>query len=168
MSAHVLTLRPLSESAATEIEHWFDHPEVRHRLGGRPWIHRAVHLLDAPVGEMFRGRKVLRAHGWIADDADGTPVANIGGDVYDRFDSARVVSMGLGYVVDPSRWRTGLGRAAIETVLRHPAVRDVALFFCGIDADNHASRRCAESAGFHLTDPVPDHEDTLYYRRDVT
>jgi hypothetical protein len=32
----------------------------------------------------------------------------------------------------------------------------------GIDADNVASRRCADSAGFRLIDPVP-----LYYQREA-
>ena len=73
--------------------------------------------------------------------------------------------MAIGYVVDPARWRQGYGRAAIETVLAHPGLADVRLWVCGIDADNTASRRCAESAGFRLTDPAPDFEDVLYYRR---
>jgi RimJ/RimL family protein N-acetyltransferase len=180
MTGHVLTLRPLTKAGAYEIEHWFDQPEVRHRLGDRFWIHRAVRLLreaeQAKPGEMFRGKKVLRSYGWLADDADGTPVAHIGGEVYDRWvryhgegkptdGEIRAVTMGLGYVVDPARWRRGYGRAAIEAVLAHPDLADVELWTCGIDADNIASQRCAESAGFHLADPAPDFEGMLYYQR---
>jgi RimJ/RimL family protein N-acetyltransferase len=176
-----LLLRDLTEAGAFEIEHWFDHPEVDRRLGGRFWIHRALRLQQVRPGEEFRGRTVLRSHGWIAEDA-GTPVAYIGGDVYDRWvryhgegapvdGEIAVVSMGLGYLVDPARWRRGYGVRAIEAVVAHPDTADVELFFCGIDADHVASRRCASRAGFQQLDPAPDFEDVVYYhrfRRDVT
>lgn len=175
--SHRLTLRPLTKAGAYEVEHWFDDPEVDRRLGGRFWIHRAVRLLAEPPGE-FRGRQVLRSYAWLADDADGRPVAHIGGEVYDRWvryhgvgepltGEIRAVTMALGYVVDPARQRQGYGRAAIEAVLAHPDLADVALWVCGIEPDNVASRRCAESAGFHLTDPEPDFEDILYYQREA-
>jgi RimJ/RimL family protein N-acetyltransferase len=113
-------------------------------------------------GEVFRGRTVLRAHGWVATD-DGVSVAYVGGDVYDRWTSGPpVVTMGLGYVVDPARWRLGYGRAAILASLGHPDTADVVRFYCGIDADNHASRRCVASIRFELLDPVPDEDDTVY------
>jgi RimJ/RimL family protein N-acetyltransferase len=145
------------------------------RLGGRFWIHRAVRLLREAPGE-FRGRQVLRSHGWLADDPNGVPVAHIGGEVYDRWvryhgegkpltGEIRAVTMCLGYVVDPARRRQGYGRATIEAVLAHPDVADVGLVVLGIEHDNTASRRCAESAGFTLPDPAPDFEDVLYYQR---
>jgi hypothetical protein len=83
------------------------------------------------MGEMFRGRRVLRAHSWVALDRTGAAVAHVGGEVYDRWCRDRwcryhegpagpVVSdpepgpaMGLAYVVDPRRWRRGFGRAAL-------------------------------------------------------
>lgn len=171
--------RALTEAGVARIEHWFDHPEVRHRLGGRSWIHRELRLLGERPGTTFRGATVLRSHGWIAEDSSGTPVAFIGGDVYDRWvryhgegpdgpvlsDADHRPAMGLGYVVDPARWRHGHGRAAVRAVLRHPDTTDVARFFCGIDADNQASRHCAVAAGFTLPDPEPDHEGMLYYHR---
>ena len=174
---HRLTLRPLTKAGAYEVEHWFDDPEVDRRLGGRFWIHRAVRLLAEPPGE-FRGRQVLRSYAWLADDADGRPVAHVGGEVYDRWvryhgegqpltGEIRAVTMALGYVVDPARQRRGYGRAAIEAVLAHPDLADVELWVCGIEQDNVASRRCAESAGFRLTDPEPDFEDILYYQREA-
>lgn len=171
-----MILRPLTSEGAYAIEHWFDDPEVNNRLGGRPWIHRALHLLDEPAGDVYRGRVVLRSHAWLALDDDGTPVAFIGGEVYDRYvryhgegkpltDEDRRTSIGLAYAVDPTRWGQGHGRAALAAVLAHPEVADVEVFFCGIDPDNHASRRCAAAAGFELVDPNPDFEDMLYYRR---
>lgn len=175
-----LSLHPLTAAAAHQIEHWFDHPEVGARLGGRSWIHRTLRLIGQRPHGRFRGKTVLRSHGWVGLDRAHTPVAFIGGDVYDRWvryhgegplgpllsDEDRRTAMGMAYVIDPTTWRHGYGRAAIEAVLHHPAVTDVQTFFCGIDTDNHASRRCAEATGFHLVDSQPDHEDMLYYRRD--
>jgi RimJ/RimL family protein N-acetyltransferase len=181
---NLLSLRPLTAAGASQIEHWFDHPEVQHRLGGRFWIHRELRLIGERPGTTFRGKTVLRSHGWIAVDQTQEPVAFIGGDVYDRWvryhgegphgtvvanaDPRR--SMGLDYVVDPASWRHGYGLATIKAVLDHTDVSDVELFFCGIDADNHASQRCALAAGFHLIDPTPDHEGMLYFHheREVT
>ncbi|MDX2780901.1 N-acetyltransferase, partial [Streptomyces caniscabiei] len=55
--------------------------------------------------------------------------------------------------------------SVLRAVLAHLDTADVRTFFLGVDADNHASRRCAASAGFTLPDPEPDHEGMLYYRR---
>lgn len=174
----MITLEPLTSALASRIEPWFDDPEVQHRLGGRFWIHRALRLNQESPGASFRGKVVLRSHSWVAHAA-GTPVAFIGGDVYDRWtryhgdtpDGEPILSevdprrsMGLSYVVDPARWRQGHGRATLHAAVTHPAVADVHAFYCGIDSDNHASQKCCEAAGFHLTNPEPDHEDTLYYR----
>jgi RimJ/RimL family protein N-acetyltransferase len=171
-------LEPLNAAGAGEIEGWFDHPEVQHRLGGRFWIHRALRLIEQSPGETFRGKTVLRSYGWIARDQQRIPVAFIGGDVYDRWvryhgegpdgpvlsDEDPRRSMGLSYVVDPARWQHGYGRTAIQTAVHHSDVTDVEVFYCCIDADNHASQRCCTAAGFLLSDPKPDHEDILYFR----
>ncbi|WP_328752613.1 GNAT family N-acetyltransferase [Streptomyces sp. NBC_00285] len=174
-----MRLQPLTETGAHRIEHWFDHPEVQRRLGGRSWIRRQLQVIGQDVGATFRGAVVLRSHGWIGLDQAGTPVAFICGDVYDRWvryhgegaegpvlsvADARL-AMGLAYLVDPGRWRQGHGRSVLQAVLTQPDAGDVQTFFCGIDADNHASRNCAESAGFTLPDLEPDHEGMLYYRR---
>lgn len=175
----LVALRPLTAVAASQIEHWFDHPEVQRWLGGRGWIHRELRLIGQRPGNTFRGKMGQRSHGWIGLNRVHTPVAFIGGDVYDRWARYHgegrhgpILSdedprpMGLGYVVDPTRRRRGYGRAAIEAVVNHHEVADVQMFFCGIDADNEASRRCAVAAGFRLVDPLPDHEGMLYYRRE--
>jgi RimJ/RimL family protein N-acetyltransferase len=175
-----VSLRPLAAAELPRIEHWFDHPEVQARLGGRFWIHRELRLIAQRPGSEFRGATVLRSYGWVGLDPAGAPVAFIGGDVCDRWvryhgegpdgpvlsDEDPRLTMGLGYVVDPARWRQGFGRAAIDAVLHHPDLCDVQTFSCGIDADNDASRRCARAAGFRLVDPQPDHEGMLFYRRD--
>lgn len=159
------------------VQPWFLHPEVRHRLGGPDWPARELRRRSESSGEWFRGRKVLRAHSWVLLDDHDVPVAKIGGDVYDRWtrylgegrDGPRIAwteparSMALAYVVDPARWRTGIGRRALQAVLAHPAVTDVELFVLGIDSDNWASRACAAAAGFTVDDPEPDFEDTVYH-----
>ncbi len=167
-------LEPLTDPSA--VEHWFDDPEVRRRLGGRSWLHRALELGDENPGERFRGRAVLRSYSWLGFDG-ATPVAFVGGEVYDRWvryhgegrpltDEDPRLAMGLAYAVDPTRWGRGHARAALDAVVAHPEVADVAIFFCGIEPDNHASRRCCAAAGFWLVDAEPDFEDMLYYRRD--
>ncbi|MDX3517859.1 GNAT family protein [Streptomyces scabiei] len=173
-----IRLRPLTEAGAHQIEHWFDHPEVQRRLGGRSWIHSQLRLLGQDSGAAFRGATVLRSHGWIGLDEAEAPVAFICGDVYDRWvryhgegPDGPVLSeadprpaLGLAYLVAPDRWRQGYGRSVLRAVLSHPDADDVRTFFCGVDADNHASRRCVAAAGFTPIDQAPDHEGMLYYR----
>lgn len=172
-----LRLEPLTTAGADAIEGWFDHPEVRRRLGGREWIHREVRLIEQRPGEEFRGMVTLRDYGWVVVDQHDRLVAFAGGSIYDRWlhfptqdatepdlvDERR--SMGLTYVVDPARWGQGCGRRALRAVTAHPGVADVEVFYCGIDADNLASRRSCLAAGFAVVDPVPDWENTLYFRR---
>ncbi|MFI6522300.1 GNAT family N-acetyltransferase [Spirillospora sp. NPDC050679] len=175
----VVSLRGLTPAAADGVEHWFDHPEVDHWLGGRSWIHRELRLRLAapPPGGASRDTTVPRSHAWIALDEARTPVAYIGGDVEDRPTRSEgpngpvpcvagpSPSMSLAYVVDPARWRQGYGRATIIAALTCPEIADVQTFYCGIDTGNRASQRCVTAAGFRLLDPVPDFEDTLYYSR---
>ena len=121
---------------------------------------------------------MIRAHSWVAVDAAGDVVAKIGGDVFDRWcryaetPPGPVVdavepgpAMGLAYVVDPRRWRQGIGVAAPLALIDAPAVADVALFAAGIDVGNVASARCASAAGFIAASATPDWEDTIYYVR---
>ena len=175
-----VSLHPLTAERARSIERWFDDPEVRRWLGAPAWIHRELRLLVERPGTTFRGMAVLRSYGWVVLDGAAVPVAFIGGDVYDRWvryqgdcpngpllsDEDRRRAMGLGYVVDPLRWGHRFGRSAISAVIGHSEVSDVETFFCGVDADNEASKRCALAAGFHLLDPQPDFEAMFYLRRE--
>jgi RimJ/RimL family protein N-acetyltransferase len=132
------------------------------------------------MGEMFRGRRVLRDHSWVVYDASGVVVANIGGEVYDRWcrysegpDGPVIeavepgLSMGLAYVVDPRRWRQGFGTAALLAVMAAPEVADVVLFAAGVEPDNVASVRCAVAAGMRPDCSEPDWEGFVYYLRRV-
>jgi RimJ/RimL family protein N-acetyltransferase len=153
---------------------WFDHPEVQHRLGGRSWPERELALrVPTRCDDEFRGRRVLRAHTFVALDHTARPVAQIGGDVYDRWTiwdpaTEQVLSesplrtMGAAYVVDPERWGDGFGRATLRALVRAPDVGDVERFVLGIDHDNIASLRAAAAAGFVPLTTEPDAEDMLF------
>jgi RimJ/RimL family protein N-acetyltransferase len=118
---------------------------------------------------------VLRAHTYVGLDPTGTPVAQIGGDVYDRWTlwdpaTERVtatwpgLAMGSAYVVDPARWGRGLGRAALRALVAAPELADVGQFVLGIEPDNVASLRAGAAAGFRPLTTEPDDEDMLYLR----
>jgi RimJ/RimL family protein N-acetyltransferase len=174
---HRLRLVPFTEANVHLVRPWFEHPEVRHRLGGPEWPERELRLMRGKSGGEFRGRTVLRVHSWLVADEEGAVIAKIGGDVYDRWtvydgegpDGPRIrrtepgPAMGLAYVVEPTRWGQGIGPAALRAVVGSPEVADVRLFVAGIDADNTASRRCALAAGFRPDDPEPDWEETVYH-----
>jgi RimJ/RimL family protein N-acetyltransferase len=172
-----LNLVPFTAQQLPLVQPWFLHPEVRRWLGGPEWPARELRLTTVMPAEQFRGRLVLRTHSWIALDPTGTPLAKIGGDVYDqwtRYDGSQPTqavitsaepgpAMGLAYVVDPQRWRKGVGRAVIRAAVDHPDVADVRIFAAGIDTSNEPGRRCAAAAGFYPDTDQPDWEDTIYY-----
>ncbi|MFW3172331.1 GNAT family N-acetyltransferase [Geodermatophilus sp. CPCC 206100] len=152
---------------------WFDDPEVQRRLGGRAWPERELALRTTRWTEEFRGRRVLRAHSFIALDEADRPVAQIGGDVYDRWTvwdpereavlaEDRRTTMGAAYVVDPGRTGRGYGRAALAALVAAPETADVEQFVLGIEPDNTASLHAAAAAGFRPLTTEPDAEDMLY------
>ena len=118
----------------------------------------------------------LRSYGWVVDDSAGVPIAYLACSVQDRWvwqdgprpadliDPRRAAS--LMYAVDPKRQARGFGRALLEAAMARPELTDVEVFYCGIDSDNTASRRCAVAAGFMLMSGEPDAENTLYFRRE--
>jgi RimJ/RimL family protein N-acetyltransferase len=158
------------------VQPWFEHPEVRRRLGGPDWPVRELALRSAARDEeSFRGKTVLRSHSFVAVDDDGAVLAHIGGDVYDRWavwDPAREEvlavhpgrAMGAAYVVDPARWGRGMGRAALRALVDTPEVADVEQFVLGIDEDNAASRAAATAAGFMPLTDEPDSEGMVFLR----
>ena len=158
------------------VQSWFEHPEVRRRLGGPDWPVRVLALRTAARDdEPFRRMTVLRAHSFVALDDEEAPVAHIGGEVYDRWtvwDPAREEvlavhpgrAMGAAYVVDPARWRQGVGRAALRALIAAPEVTDVVQFLLGIDEDNAASRAAARAAGFAPLGDEPDAEGMVFLR----
>ena len=180
-----VALVPYTADLLPAVRPWFAHPEVRRRLGGPDWPERELRLLavandpaDPANAEPFRGRRVLRAHSWVALDGAGAPVAKVGGEVYDRWcrytprPAGPVVdrvepgpAMGLAYVVDPARWGRGYGRAALAAAVGAAEVADVRVFALGAEADNAASLRCAAAAGFAVDDPEPDGEGIVYLLR---
>ncbi|MCZ2810046.1 MULTISPECIES: GNAT family N-acetyltransferase [unclassified Modestobacter] len=171
-----LRLVPFEPELLPSVLPWFDHPEVQRRLGGRSWPARELALRTAARGEQFRGQTVLRAHSYVALDADGTPVALIGGDVYDRWTqwdpaTEQVVAtderrtMGAAYVVDPARWRHGYGTATLRALVTADELADVEQFVLGVEPDNTASLRTADAVGFGPLTTEPDAEGLVYLHR---
>ncbi|MGY1608040.1 GNAT family N-acetyltransferase [Geodermatophilus sp. SYSU D00700] len=152
---------------------WFDDAETRRRLGGRDWPARELALRSTVWTDEFRGRRVLRSCAFVALDGDGVVVAQVGGDVYDRWTewdpaAERVLStdprrtMGAAYVVAPSRRGRGIGAATLRALVAAPATADVEQFVLGIEPDNTASLRAAAAAGFTPLTTEPDAEDMVH------
>ena len=171
--SETIRLVPFEPELLPRVLPWFDHPEVQRRLGGRSWPERELALRDLAWTEEFRGRGVLRAHTYAALDGEGAPVAQIGGDVYDRWTlwdpaTAQVTAvdprrtMGAAYVVDPQRWGRGYGRATLRAFVAADGLADVEQFVLGIEPDNAASLGAARAAGFRSLTTEPDAEDILY------
>jgi hypothetical protein len=176
MRVPAVTLTPFTADLLPVVRQWFTHPDVRARLGGPEWPERQLALTGTGLGETYRGRRVLRSYAWIALDADGVPVADLGGEVYDRWCRYREgpagpaidrieagPAMGLAYAVDPARWGRGYGRAALLAAAAAPELADVRVFALGIEPDNVASARSAAAAGYAPDDPEPDWEDMIYH-----
>jgi RimJ/RimL family protein N-acetyltransferase len=171
-----IRLVPFEPELLPRVLPWFDHPEVQRRLGGRSWPERELALRQIAWTEEFRGRRVLRAHTFVALDDDDAPVAQIGGDVYDRWTlwdpaTEQVTAtwegraMGAAYVVDPDRWGAGFGSATLRAFVGAPDLADVEQFVLGIEPDNAASLGVARAAGFESLTDEPDAEDMVYLRR---
>ncbi|MGY1631764.1 GNAT family N-acetyltransferase [Geodermatophilus sp. SYSU D01186] len=177
MSEHPpVRLVPFQPEHLLAVLPWFDDPEVQRRLGGREWPERELALRTAAWTDEFRGRRVLRAHTFVVLGPDDRPVAQIGGDVYDRWtawdpEREQVLAedprrtMGAAYVVDPERTGEGYGRAALAALVAAPETTDVEQFVLGIEPDNGASLRAAAAAGFRPLTTEPDAEDMVYLHR---
>ncbi|WP_369252053.1 GNAT family N-acetyltransferase [Geodermatophilus amargosae] len=166
-------LVPFQPEHLPAVTPWFDDGETRRRLGGRDWPVRELALRSTRWTDEFRGRQVLRTHSFVALDDDGRPVAQIGGDVYDRWTlwdpvTERVLStdprrtMGSAYVVAPAYRGRGYGRAALRALLAAPETADVEQFVLGIEPDNAASLRMAAAVGFTPLTTEPDAEDMVH------
>jgi RimJ/RimL family protein N-acetyltransferase len=180
---NTVSLVPFTAELLPSVQPWFRHPEVDRWLGGPEWPAREFEPHDSDIGEMFRGRRVMRSHSWVAVDANKNVVAYIGGEVYDRWcryeetPEGPVIdavepgpAIGLAYVVDPRQWRRGYGTATLRAVMDAPEAADVVLFAAGIEPDNIASARCAASAGLVPDSDVPDWEGIVVHirRREIS
>jgi RimJ/RimL family protein N-acetyltransferase len=159
-----VALRPFTADLLGLVQPWFTHPEVRRWLGGPDWPAREFRT-DPGIGEIYRGRRVLRTHSWLAFDPGGEAVAQIGGDVYDRWTAEPGPAMGFAYVVDPRRWGRGYGTATLLAMMDAPEMADVRVFAAGIEPANVASVRCATAAGMTPDTTIPDDEGIVHYLR---
>lgn len=161
----LITLRPFTAELLAVVQPWFSDPEVQRWLGGPDWPERELHQ-DPGIGEVFRGRVVLRTHSWVAFDPSGRAVAKIGGDVYDRWSRpGDGPAMGFAYVVAPALRSCGFGTATLLSMMDDPAVADVRIFAAGIEPGNIASVRCAAAAGLMPQTSEPDEEGLIHHLR---
>jgi RimJ/RimL family protein N-acetyltransferase len=174
-----VTLAPFTRDVLPLAASWFDDPATRRFLGGPDWPARMLDLAETAVGSIFRGRRVLSCHRWLAW-LEGTAVAYVDCGVTDRWTLCAPGAAGievvaslpgpagaLALVVDPARRNRGLGRAVVQAMCEQPAVAQVRLFGAGVDPDNIAVRRCLEATGFRLHAEAPDWEGMLSYLRTV-
>jgi RimJ/RimL family protein N-acetyltransferase len=95
-------------------------------------------------------------HAWMVREK-GRPVGQVQLDVDD--DGAGYVAV----VVEPDLRGRGYGTRILRDLLARPEARSAARLEAGIEANNVASRRLAESAGFAAQDSRPDRDGFLHY-----
>jgi RimJ/RimL family protein N-acetyltransferase len=156
-SVSVLRLVPFTVAALHAIEPWFDDPETCRWVGDRRWPSMILRLAASPPAE-HRGQRVLDRRAWIVKE-DGTPAGVVDVEIYeDR-------SASLAFVIAPARRGRGVGRRALRTVVEQLEGGGVRQVFGGAEADNVASIRCMESAGFTRRSDEPDRDGFLYFAR---
>jgi RimJ/RimL family protein N-acetyltransferase len=126
-----LALRALTEDDLPTLTAWFQDTETRRRLGGMfpvpEWFGRVRHAEDKLLQVAVVG---------------GQPVAYV--DVDLESDG----SASLGLLVAPGMRGQGLGRQVLEQTVQMLADRGVLRVSGEIEADNVASTRCFQAAGF--------------------
>jgi ribosomal protein S18 acetylase RimI-like enzyme len=75
---------------------------------------------------------------------------------------------GLAFVIAPDRRGSGLGRRALHAIAAQLAADGIREVFGGAEANNAASIRCLEGAGFSRRSDEPDAEGFLYLERHLT
>ena len=144
----MIDLEPFAVKHLAVIQPWFDNPETSGRLGGRDWPGMVLRLAASPPPGTTRMSFVARAAGEVVGLADL--------ELEDGGDASFAV------VVAPERRGRGHAGAIVALLLGRCEVvgRRVS---AGVEPDNTASRRLAESAG--LVQAGIDGQGLLVYRR---
>ncbi len=152
-----LRLVPFTATALSVVEPWFDDEETLRWLGDRRWPSMILRLAASPPAEQ-RGHQALDRRAWIVEE-DGAPTGLVDVEVYqDR-------TAGLAFVIAPARRGRGVGRRALNAIAEQLAADGIREVFGGAEANNAASIRCMEGAGFARRSPEPDAEGFLYLAR---
>lgn len=148
-----LTFTVLTPDLAAAIVPWFDDPDTVRHLGGREWVHTALHLMKVMPGYTDGNITVLDRRCWVVEE-DCKHVALLDIEVYND----RTASLAI--VVAPDQRQRGVARCILTAMWDLPALATVNSVFGCIDAGNEASRRCFAAAGF-IVDDTPDHDGML-------
>lgn len=138
-----ITLRPFREGDLATALPWFADPESDDFAGGPEMLER--HL--APANE-----------GVYVAELDGAPVAVVSA-IFARGPSALINPL----VVAPESRGLGVGRAVLEALTALPEFEDHELF-ANVDAENPASVRCFEAAGYER-DPARSSHGNMRLQR---
>ncbi|WP_280473609.1 GNAT family N-acetyltransferase [Nocardia asiatica] len=129
--------------------------ELRHQPGadtGRLKMHNWVIFADEePVGVVLVSVQD-KPYNWLGDESD---------------DPAEFPTLGTATYIDPEHRDRGYSAAAKQAISEHEVASRVRSFRCMIIADNHASLRSIEKAGYECvrTEHVEGKPDRLHFRR---
>jgi RimJ/RimL family protein N-acetyltransferase len=172
-----MILSRLRRENLAQVSRWFDDVETRKYVGGPDWPSQMLARDASEIGTVFRGERLLASHRWVAS-IDGRSVGYVDCGVTDCWNVCGAPEIApepvvlesivgpagsIVVVVAPEVRGRGVGQQMLRALLAEPAVREVRLFGAGIEADNVASRRCFEHAGFEAYDREPDWEGMIYY-----
>lgn len=143
----------LTHDLARAIEPWFDDADTVRSLGGRQWVHHALHLMSVMPGFEMDGTRVLDRSCYVVEE-HGRRVALLDIEVYDDLTAS------LALVVAPDSRGRGVGRRVVTAMWELPEMIQVKSVFGSIDADNPASLRCFAGAGATIT-TEPDRDGML-------
>jgi RimJ/RimL family protein N-acetyltransferase len=139
-----LIFRPLDEITLRLYLAWFQDAELKRRIQPptQQWFNYVSHTPGI--------------YAWIIYEND-LPVGQLQLDTYTDHTGS------VGLVVNPAVWNQGYGQRILEAFFQRVEVACLAQVEAAIEADNLASLRCFQKAGFIQDRPEPDEEGFLHF-----